>query len=173
MKTVLFILLFSTTTLQAQVLPRFENDTLYTTSGFKIYKGQTIIFAEGTGNDGRFRYLKIRGSDHPRKLTHQSLVVDRVWDFYVSGLDNAYIKIRGTVFRDGKSRSLRFKMIFEKAIQGFDGSSPEVVVPDEFKRMADELARWYKLYQDGGITKDEFEIQKKRLINETISHAIN
>ncbi|MBK9484671.1 MAG: hypothetical protein IPO01_05515 [Chitinophagaceae bacterium] len=37
---------------------RFENDTLYTSSGYKIYKGQIIQLASGTGENSKFRFIK-------------------------------------------------------------------------------------------------------------------
>ena len=43
MKNTLFVLLFFTKPLQAQKIYKFENDTLYTSCGYKIYKGQEII----------------------------------------------------------------------------------------------------------------------------------
>ncbi len=55
MLKILLALIFSTKVLHAQKLPRFENDTLYTSCGYKIYKGKKLSFAEGTGKDGNFR----------------------------------------------------------------------------------------------------------------------
>ena len=52
MKKLLMILLLCPLLLTAQnILPRFENDTLYTSSGYKIYKGLTLQFGNGTGEN--------------------------------------------------------------------------------------------------------------------------
>ena len=50
-------------------------------------------------------------------------------------------------------------------------AAAELVVPDEFKNkkkgsISDEINKLYKLYQDNIITKEEFETQKKKLLNE-------
>jgi len=45
--------------LQAQqTVPRFEKDTLYTSSGYKIYKGQILRLASGTAENQKFRFIK-------------------------------------------------------------------------------------------------------------------
>jgi hypothetical protein len=55
----LCILLLGPLYLTAQTnLPRFENDTLYTTSGYNIYKGQVLHLANGTSDAGYFRFIK-------------------------------------------------------------------------------------------------------------------
>ena len=62
-------------------------------------------------------------------------------------------------------------MAFDKAIEGVQGMAPELIVSEEFKNKsqkstADEIAKLYKLYQDGVISKEEFEMQKKKLLEQ-------
>lgn len=156
----------------AQRNPKFENDTLYTSSGYKIYKGKILIFAEGTGENGNFRYAKIKGNDAPGILANKAVTVEKVSDFKISGLGNVWIRIHGELTKNnGKRKRIIFNLAFDKAIEGFQGMAPELIVPDEFKNKsqnsaADEIAKFYKLYQDGVISKEEFEAQKKKLLEQ-------
>ncbi len=148
---ILIFFLLCTNAISAQILPKFENDTLYTKCGFKIHKGLKLKFGNGTRKDGRFNYLKIRGSDNPKKLRNKEMLVKKVSDFYVSGLDNAYIKIRGTITdENGVTRNIKVKMIFEKAIGEIPGIEPELIVPEENKckfhfSISSELEKLFKL----------------------------
>lgn len=171
MKKIIFILLLSHNVIIAQTLPRFENDTLHTSSGYKIYKGQTLTFAEGTGKSKNFRYAKIKGSDRPGILANKSVVVNKVSDFKISSLGNAFIRVHGEVItKNGKRNRINFNLAFDKAIEGVQGFAPELIVPDEFKNkpqksVADEIAKLYKLYQEGAISKEEYEAGKMKLID--------
>jgi hypothetical protein len=40
--------------------PKFENDTLYTSSGYKIFSGTTIEFAKGLERYNRFKYVSVK-----------------------------------------------------------------------------------------------------------------
>lgn len=62
-------------------------------------------------------------------------------------------------------------MAFDNAIEGVQGMAPELIVPEEFKNKsqksaADEIAKLFKLYQEGAISKEEFEAQKKKLLDQ-------
>ncbi len=172
MKKIIFILLLSPVIIIAQKLPRFETDTLYTSGGYKIYKGQTLTFAEGSGKNGNFRYAKIKGNDAPGILANKSVVVEDVSDFKISGLGNAFIRIHGELIKNnGERKQIIFYLAFDKAIEGVQGMAPELIVSEEFKNKsqkstADEIAKLYKLYQDGVISKEEFEMQKKKLLEQ-------
>src|ERR1700741_248343 len=83
-------------------VPRFENDTLYTTSGYKIYKGEPLHFAYGTAKNGGFRFIKVKTANGVPFIANTSIVVEKVKDFSISGLGNAYIRITGTItYKDG------------------------------------------------------------------------
>jgi hypothetical protein len=119
---------------QKQV-PRLENDTLYTKSGFKIYTGQTLHFAKGTGKDGKFRFIKIKNEIPETKLTDNLIVVKKMKNFGISVLGNAYIEIIGSiVFKDGSRGSVDLHMAFDNAINGYEGFKNEVIVPEEFRQ---------------------------------------
>jgi len=157
-----------------KLLPRFENDTLYTTSGFNLYAGQTLKFGKGTGNNGWFRYARLtKGGNEKEVLTNNSVVVTSLKHFAISGLGNGYIYVKGKVtYKDGSKGYAEFNLAFDKAIESFAGLPSELVVPDEFRApktkgiVSDELSKLYKLYQDSVITRDEFESQKKKLLEQ-------
>ncbi|HNA02194.1 MAG TPA: hypothetical protein PLN49_15085, partial [Ferruginibacter sp.] len=59
----LFLFLICPLMTNAQVSqPRFENDTLYTSSGYTIYKGRVLQLANGTSDAGYFRFVKFHTS---------------------------------------------------------------------------------------------------------------
>ena len=135
MKRFLILTLFAAKSLSAQKYSKFENDTLFTSSGYKIFKGQTLTIDKGSGPKGEFRYLKIKGNDNPKRLKNKRLLVERLFDYYMSGLGNEYIEIHGYLIDDQNQRKfIRMKLIFDKAINGFNGFPPEIIVPEEFRK---------------------------------------
>jgi Short C-terminal domain len=173
MKISLFIFLLFPLILSAQkIVPRFENDTLYTTSGYKFYKGETLYFAKGTGSNGTFRFIKIANVSAEAKFANTSMVIKKLKDFTVSGMGNAYIKVIGILtYNDGSKIEVPFNVAFDRAIESFPGLPSELIVPDEFRNnykesVADEIRKLFKLYQDSILTKDEFEAQKKKLLDQ-------
>lgn len=194
----LFCPLFSTA---QNNLPRFNNDTLYTSGGYKIYKGQTLQFAGGTSAAGYFKYLKFH-SNMARTdtyiLQNSTVLVDKVKNFKISGNDNYNIRISGTAtLKDGKKMPVDFTMDFEKAATSYDGLLAELALPAENKpvhttvtattnnpaapaetpsakptapadirkiMVADEIKKLFDLYKAGALTKEEYESQKKKLL---------
>ena len=170
MKKLFLILLLSPIFSNAQKpVPRLEHDTLFTSCGYKIYKGQTLHFGKGTGNDGSLRFINSKNGVPDSKLINNSIVVKKLKNFGISALGNAYIEIIGTIiFNDGSKGGVDIHMAFDNAIKNFGGLPGELTVPDEFKckeNTADEINKLYKLYLDGIITKEEFEKQKQKLLN--------
>ncbi len=172
MKKLLFVLFISPLMLFGQKSsPRFENDTLYTSCGFKIYKGQTLKFSRGTGLGGSFRYIRLASGWHESILTNNQCVVKKLKRYNITSLGNAYIFVVATLtYKDGSKGDINFNMAFDHAIEGTPGFiSSEVIVPEEFKNkpnisVSDEISKLYKLYQDSILSKEEFEIQKKKLL---------
>lgn len=114
-------------------IPRFENDTLYTSGGYKIYKGQTLHFASGTSAAGYFKFLKFH-SNMARTdtyiLQNSTVLVDKVKNFKSSGNDNYNIRISGTAtLKDGKKIPVDLSLDFEKASSGYDGLAAELTLP--------------------------------------------
>ena len=174
MKSFIFtILIILTAIFGHSQTPKFENDTLYTTSGYKIYKGQKLQFSKGTGTNGAFRFVKV-GADNSNSaiFTDKTIVVQKLKDFNISSLGNGYITISSKVeFSDGSKLPVSFDLVFDRAIESFPGLPSELIVPEEFKKKAifsaaDEISKLYKLYQDSVLTKEEFEKLKKKIIDQ-------
>ena len=171
-KYFILLFLFPLCTMAQRVTPKFEKDTLYTSSGFKIYEGQTLHFGKGTRPDGKFRYINIKSINTSSQLADNSIVVKKLKNFGISALGNGYIEIIGKInYSDGSKGYIDIHMAFDWAIENDLSKPSELIVPEEFRgkpiaSVTSELERLYKLYQDGAITKEEYEAQKKRLLNQ-------
>ena len=174
MKKLVFIFLLCPLMSTAQkAVPRFENDTLYTTSGYKIYKGQVLQLASGTAENGKFRFIKLQNGGanlDAIKFHNTSILVKKLSDYVISGLGNHYIGISGTItYKDGSTSKINIDINFDKSIDNFAGLPGELIVPEEFKNkktggVTDEIERLFKLYKEGALTKEEFEALKKNVI---------
>lgn len=183
-------------------LPRFEKDTLYTSGGYKIYKGQTLQLGKGTSDAGYFTFIKF----HPTQiknntyiLQNSTLLVSRVRTYKYAGADNNSIRINGTLtYKDGKQEETDIVVNFERATEDYDGLASELVVPEAYKikrtprwpapetkkqvtveeakkkpapaeiknlLIADEIKKLFDLYKAGALTKEEYEAQKKKLLD--------
>lgn len=184
-RSILCILIFTTIHLNAQENSnlRYENDTLYTTSGFKITEKQNLKIGTGTMPDGDFKYIRIAatslfqytGTDRSAVNSANSLNARSAgFEYKVVRIDKYGNKKRGYVYYPIINVGLvRYQIDIDNAI-----ASGELVVPDEYKpkakpllveikqpvSIADELAKLKKLYDDGVLTKEEYEAQKKKLL---------
>jgi len=138
MKKLLFSLLFCPIIGTAQNAgSRFENDTLYTSCGYKIYKGQTLQLGTGTSAAGYFRYIKFHsnmGKNNTYTLQNSTILVTRLRNYKNAGGDDQDIRITGMVtYADGKKEEADIIMEFERAIESSGGQPGELIVPAEFK----------------------------------------
>ncbi len=172
MRILVFLILLIPIASNAQkLLPRFENDTLYTACGYTIYKGQTLNFAKGSSKDGSFRFIRFIGASNEKLiLSDNSVFVNKLSHYNITGLGNAYIVVHGNItFKDGTKGKIKFNMAFDRAIESFPGLASELVVPEEFRNspkgsLSAQINDLYQLYKDSAITKQEFERQKKELL---------
>ena len=204
MKKLLLVLLISPFVSFAQTnLPWFQNDTLTTTGGYKIYKGQTLQLASGTLDAGYFNHIKFHpnlGKNNTYSLENSRIVVSKLRNYKYSGPDNCSIRINGTLtYKDGKQEETDILLNFEKATGDYDGLAAELTVPeglkakrttktvavqetkkqpvaveqpkqnvpDDLKKLlvADEIKKLFDLYKAGALTKEEYEAQKKKLLD--------
>jgi hypothetical protein len=149
--------------------PFLVDDTLYTTSGFKIYKGQFLQFGDATGSNGRFRYVTILSGTAPGSLENKHILVSEIKALSFSVLGNAYVDIIGTLVLENKrSKKIEIHMAFDHAIENIPGIPGELVVPDEFRGKLKrdpvaEMERVETLYRIKVITKEEFDAAVKKL----------
>jgi len=133
MKNIYLILLFLSSNILGQDYIRFENDTLHTSSGFKIFKGQKLSFSVGTGTNKGFRFAKIKGNDNSERLKNKTFIVNKLSEYRVTIKGNPTIVVHSTYTNSkGKEKKIRFILFFEKAIYGELGFAPELIIPDEF-----------------------------------------
>jgi hypothetical protein len=172
MKYLFALALFYPCLLKAQQgLPRFENDTLYTTSGYKIYKGQTLHFGKGSSRTGYYRFINIKSGAVARQLPTSSFLVKDLKNFGISVLYNGYIELTGTItFKDGTQSFLDIHMSFDHAIENNPKLVSELKVPDEFRNkprgnISDEILKIYKQYVEGDLTKEEYDAMKKKILD--------
>jgi hypothetical protein len=195
-KSLFIILLFPFIATAQKTQPRFENDTVYTTSGYKIYKGQILHLANGTADAGYFRFVKFHPSmvrNDSYSLQNSTILVNKLKGYKNSGFDDYNIRIFGTVtYKDGRQAEIDIVLNFEKAMESFGSQPAELTVPEEFKNkhvenvvtapvvtkkqdaptgdikkllIADEIKKLFDLYKQGALTKDEYEAQKKKLLD--------
>jgi hypothetical protein len=149
--------------------PALESDTLYTSAGFKIYKGQLLQFGKPTGNRGNFRYVNIRTAITHNSVANRQVRVKELKEFGISILGNAYITIIGTLIVKNEDRmEVEIHLAFDNAIENIPGIPSELVVPDEFRNVLkkdpqDEIKRVETLFVNDVITKEAFEAVKKKL----------
>jgi hypothetical protein len=207
MKRSLFILLLFPLLSSAQTA-RFENDTLHTSGGYKIYKGRVLDLGNGSSEAGYFRYIKFHTNmarNDTYTLQGGTILVKSLKQFKTASSGNHTIRISGTATRKGNSAlEVDFFLSFDKAIYGEEGSAPELVVPQEFRKrpatvtavpadqpvidepvkkaeevkketsldelkkllVADEIKKLFDLYKAGALTKEEYEKQKKKLLEQ-------
>lgn len=164
--------LISTQQAIAMHKPALEDDTLHTTSGFKIYKGQYLQFGEATGIGGRFRYVNILTSIKHSLLENNHILVKEIKNLSFSVLGNGYIDIVGTlVLKNKRSKDIDIHLSFDYAIENVPGIPGELVVPDEFRGKLTrdtetEIDRIEMLYKTAIITKEEYETAAKKLIKQ-------
>ncbi|HNF43681.1 MAG TPA: SHOCT domain-containing protein [Ferruginibacter sp.] len=137
----LFLFLICPLMTNAQVSqPRFENDTLYTSSGYTIYKGRVLQLANGTSDAGYFRFVKFHTSmirNDTYILQNSSIRVKGLRNYKTSGDNKHTIRVNGTAtLKDKTTLEVDFFLTFDKAIRGEDGSPAELVVPEEFRNVA-------------------------------------
>lgn len=188
MKTLIlaFASFFTFAVVHAQdALPKIENDTLYTTVGYKIGKGQVITIGKGSTPDGEFLYIRRNtkaaislnnpGMSHNGENVMTNSFPKRQYGqtFEVKKLRKDGNRKRGynymAIINSGPTK---YEIDVENAI-----ASGELKVPDGYRpkttgvieasqgsSVADELRKVKKLYDDGILTKEEYEAQKKKLL---------
>lgn len=180
--------------------PRFENDTLYTSAGYKIYKGQTLHLANGSSDAGYFRFIRFHSNmsrNDTYILQNSSFLVSKLKGSRNSIENDQSIRLSGIVTYSNKTKAeVELILDFEKAIESVGSLAPELTIPEEFRNrrvqtvtvepkkqtvaeepkkqdatadikkllVADEIKKLFDLYKAGALTKEEYEAQKKKLL---------
>ena len=170
MKKLIFImLLWPFMSVAQDPKPKFENDTLYTSSGYKIFKGHTIEFAKGLERYGRFKHVSVKNNLLSTSLTDCQVTVESFKKYWVTDFGTGYIVFNGYLKRkDGSSEYIVLQMAFDKAIENSPVLPSEIKVGDEFRnRYKRDLKREHvalrNMYEDKVITKAAYKEMKKKL----------
>lgn len=148
---------------------RFENDTLYTASGYKIFVGQTLEFGKGLERDGRFRYVSIKNGYLSTTLANNSVIVKEITQIKTTVLGNGYIGLKGYIkLKDGSREIIILKMSYDYAIENSPDLPGELIVADEFRnkfkrKIRSELTTAKNLYEDKVINKAAYKELKEKL----------
>lgn len=157
-------------------------DTLKTKCGYKISKNDYIKIGIGSMPDGDFKYIRRKyGSLTSYKslkgyqgLENQANALPRSESglkYKVKDIEHRGDEKRGFInYLKIGAGIVNYEIDIENAIL-----SGEIDVPDEFKpklnnsekqnfSISDELIKLKKLYDEGVLTKEEFETQKKKLL---------
>lgn len=149
--------------------PRFENDTLYTLSSYKIYIGKTIEFAIGLERYNRFKFVSVKNGILSTSLNNCSVTVKSFKKFWISGLNNGYIIFDGYLKRqNGNTDNIVLQMAFDRAIENSPVLPGEIKVPVEFRNKYERKIEREKLflrnlYEDNVIKKAAYNEMKQKL----------
>ncbi len=162
-----------------------KDDVLYTKSGYQIREKQMIKIGTGTMPDGDYKYIRIAatslmqytGNDRSAVNSANSLPSrNRGYEYKVVRIDTRGNKKHGYTYAPVINvGAIRYDIDIDNAI-----SSGELDVPEEYRpkakplvvevkgstSVADEIAKLKKLYDDGVLTKEEYEAQKKKLLEQ-------
>jgi hypothetical protein len=163
---------------------RLVNDTLVTKSGFKISEKQMLKIGTGTMPDGDFKYIRIASSSFFQYYGNDRSAVNSANSLQSSSKGFQYKVVRIDKYGTKKHGfqyypiinvgMTRYQVDVDNAI-----ATGELDVPEEYRpkakpivvevkqsvSVADEIAKLKKLYDDGVLTKEEFEAQKKKLLD--------
>jgi|GEM_PF-1151590 len=168
-------------------LPRIDKNTLYSTTGYKIAENQYVKIGTGSTPDGDFKFIRINSESvfaynsttRYQGLENSANAFPRSQaglKFKIKAVEKRGNKKRGYVYYAKIGRGLiNYEIDVDNAI-----AAGELVVPDEFKpkskaapvvvevkqqfSVADELTKLKKLFDDAVLTSEEYEIQKKKLL---------
>ncbi len=175
-----FILSISITIKAQDELPRLDNDTLYTTSGFKITKKQTLKLGMGSTPDGSFKFVRINSaslfgynSDRPNAANYANAGPRSMagHEYKVLKIEKRGTKKTGYVYYCVLPGLPRYEIDVENAI-----AVGEISIPAEFRQesktqsqptqsLANELKKLKELFDAGALTKEEYDAAKKKLLN--------
>lgn len=158
-------------------------DTLYSATGFKVYKGVKLKTGTGTMPDGDFKFIQIAESSffHKGSITGSGVIRANALPMKYSHLELPVTKIvkkgnvkQGFAYYPVIDNITKYEVDLDNAI-----ATGEIVVPEIYRpkpkdntaqiiqqplSIADELAKLKKLKDDGTLTDEEFQAQKKKLL---------
>ncbi len=161
-------------------IPKIENDSLYTSSGMVLGMGQKIKIGLGTMPDGDFKFVRINSASifHNTEISNYNSGYNANnansmnrrnsgREFTVIRLEKRGDDAHGYTYYVVLGGTPRHEIDIENAI-----ASGELAVPAKYRMVpltevsiADELIKFKKLLDSGVLTRQEFEIQKQKILS--------
>jgi len=159
-------------------------DSVVTTLGYVFKKGQTVKMGTGSNPDGTFKFIFIsitsffRYNGNAPNAANSENAMPAIY----SGLNFEVLKIRKI---GNKKLGYKYTLVLKNADlvryeADFDNAiaAGEIIVPEEYRpkqkglivevknsfSVADEIIKLKKLLDEGVLTKEEFDAQKKKLL---------
>lgn len=165
---------------QEQKGPGIYNDSLYTSSGMIIGKGQKVKLGIGTMPDGDFKFIRINSSsiffnnevryynsDFNANAANSMNRRQSGKEFTVVKIEKRGNESHGYTYYAVVAGMPRYEVDVENAIAAGELINPSKNTKGEAIEfsIADELSKLEKLVNEGVLTNDEFVAQKKKLLN--------
>lgn len=168
----------------SQTAPKFENDTLTTSTGFKVYEGLDLKIGTGSMNDRDFKFIRTNASsmfNYSSTTGYQGLA-NQANSFKRSNSGLTF-KVRKIMTRGSKKNGfvyyakigngiMNYEIDLENAIK-----SGELIVPEEFlpkektqhlnsETKYDKLKKIKDLKDSGVLSEEEFQKEKDKIMSE-------
>lgn len=166
----------------SQTEPKFENDTLTTSTGFKVYEGLDLKIGTGSMNDGDFKFIRTNASsmfNYSSTTGYQGLA-NQANSFKRSNSGLTF-KVKKIMPRGSKKNGfvyyakigsglINYEIDIENAIK-----SGELIVPEEFspkektqnvnsETKYDKLKKIKELKDSGVLSEEEFQKEKDKIM---------
>ncbi|WP_326980988.1 SHOCT domain-containing protein [Chryseobacterium sp. MYb264] len=168
----------------SQTSPKFENDTLTTSTGFKVYEGLDLKIGTGSMNDGDFKFIRTNASsmfNYYSTTGYQGLANQA--NSFRRNNSGLTFKVKKIMTRGNKRNGfvyyakigngiINYEVDIENAIQ-----SHEIIVPNEFlpiekpqqqnsETKYDKLKKIKELKDSGVLSDEEFQKEKDKIMSE-------
>lgn len=184
-KTLSFLILLTILICKAQNAQKFENDTLTTSTGFKVYENLDIKIGTGSMNDGDFKFIRTNATSlfNYYSTTGYQGLANQANSFRRSNSGLSF-KVKKIMTRGSKKNGyvyyvkigqglINYEMDVENAIR-----SGEIIVPDEFlpksknqiqqmkESKYDKLTKIKELKDSEVLSEEEYQKEKEKVLNE-------
>lgn len=155
----------------AQILPGHKVDgPVYILDSIKVNVGDTILMGQASGSENKFMYL-FDGQHHSahNEMANKKLVIKGLKMSIYNGAIKKYYAVvyPGGIFNWGIDLDNAIKsgeVAGLNSLRFADSRKPVVI--QAAPSVADELIKLKKLLDQGVITKEEFDAQKKKLLKQ-------
>lgn len=156
--------------------------TFKSKTGMVFNEGDYIVFGDGTLPTGDFATISVNGTSMFRTVSSNNAYnansnsLSKDWHGYKKKIIRFDVQGRENIgyrtFAIITIGAARYQVDIDKAID-----KGEIIVPEQYRpknatgtvvqeqSTADEILKYKKLLDDGVITKEEFDIQKKKLLS--------